>query len=195
MADPELAAPPNDAVTEALFAEARAHLEPGETLRWAERPSPKRAQRRAWPLLLFGAVFALVAITALGWIGLIPAAFGALLAYQPYRMQRRAKRTLYLLTDRRAIVVRRRRGRETVTHSYGPDDVQDIKTRDLGDNTGDVVFRRELFVRRRSQRYVEEGGDPFRNQLRHRNIGFFGIRDVRGVAAALRELRHKARPA
>ncbi len=103
---------------EALLAEACGHLSPGETLLWHDRPIAKACLRPTIPLLVLAivAAFILSMMAATGahdprenaWGPfrlLWPAACIVVLIAQAARWNA-AKRTLYVITDRRTLVIR-----------------------------------------------------------------------------------------
>lgn len=65
---------------------------------------------------------------------------GAGMLSAPFWVRRKASRTVYALTDRRAIVVAGtiRGGRQI--RSYGPEDMRDMHRTERADGSGDLVF-------------------------------------------------------
>lgn len=175
------------------FAEIKADLWPGEQLLWSERPALPRLRRiRAVPLLfvavvsglsgvalaaIFGAlrpgalpVEMVVAVIAVG-----PIALGGLMA--AYAFQRvcgwaarrwALARTVYAITDQRAIIGRYDSRRELRCLSLIPGMIAETSRLEYPDGTGDLVFEVAVSSTRRA-------------------VGFFGIRGVRSVDRLLHE--------
>lgn len=109
----------NAPTTDALPSEVReridAELARGERLLWAGQPRPDLCARRAYFLVPFGVIFGGFALSWMtgagsmtgGWMapcGLPFVAIGAFLVASPVWLRGRAKKTVYALTDRRAII-------------------------------------------------------------------------------------------
>jgi hypothetical protein len=146
----------------------RAELRPDERLVWAGQPRPDLMARGAWFLVPFGGCFALFALI---WIGISAGigfgfqgfgqgagAFGGLFGlcglpflligifflFSPVWLRKQARRTVYALTDRRAVVwAAGWFGTQTV-YSYGPGSLQRMLRTERADGAGDLVF--EEFV-------------------------------------------------
>lgn len=106
---------------------------------------------------LFGIPFVLVGL----WMLTMPA-----------REAARGARMLYAITNRRALIIEG--GSETKVKSYTARDMGNIERTERGDGSGDIVFGRERRTGAKGRTYFEP-------------IGFFGVRDVRMVEAALRQ--------
>src|SRR5205823_3679138 len=66
---------------------------------------------------------------------------GAGLLGTPYWLRRKARKTCYALTDRRALLFEAGVfGRKVSVHSYGPERLKAIERVDYPDGTGDLVF-------------------------------------------------------
>ena len=181
-------------------------LQPGERLVWAEQPDPRAFARGAWVISLFGIPFTGFAVFWIcmaggmlwfgnrspvqegGWmtlLGCLPLwgvpvlAIGLGMIGAPLWMRRAARRTVYALTDRRAIVWRARPvRREIEVRSFQPAELGELTRVERDDGTGDLVFR-ELV----STSYDSDGD---RRTTRTR-IGFIGIDRVREVEDLLRK--------
>ena len=102
---------------------------------------------------------------------------GLWLVASPYWAQRRAARTLYALTDRRAIVwLTNWLGRIRV-RSYPPEDLHHLVRHDRPDGSGDLIF--EMVVQ------LSAGQFPMR--IQNRSHGFLAIDNVREVEGLLRK--------
>lgn len=82
-----------------------------------------------------------------------------------------ARHTLYAVTDRRALVIERPLGRSTV-QGFSGDRLTDAIRRE------DILGRGELIF----ERVVSQGA---KGRAVHRDVGFFGLADARGVASLL----------
>lgn len=111
----------------------------------------------SWAFPLFGIPFILV---------------GAGLVTSPYWVARRYRRTVYAVTDRRALVLAT--GRSTTVRSWEPNEIRaPTKTR-RADGSGDLLFVDASFVSPRGMHTIVAGGD-----------GFHGTEDVDGAEAAI----------
>lgn len=95
----------------------------------------------------------------------------------PYWLRRKAKRTFYALTDRRAILWEPGWFGSGEVRSYGPNQLTKTIRKDLSDGGGDLVFEEIVTVNRNSD-------GPTTSTTRH---GFMGIDNVRGVEELLRK--------
>ncbi len=91
-----------------------------------------------------------------------------------------ARRTVYTVTDRRALVIAGLLSRSV--QSYGPDDIEFIKRTMRGGDVGDLVFRYE--TRRGAASF---GGTVVGMQSDSVPVGFFAIRHAREVEALMLE--------
>jgi hypothetical protein len=91
-----------------------------------------------------------------------------------------ARRTVYAVTDRRALVISGLLSRSV--QSYGAGDIEFIKRTMRGDDVGDLIFRYE--IRRGAASY---GGTVVGVQSDSVPVGFFAIPHVREVEALMLE--------
>lgn len=167
-------------------------LEPGERLLWSGQPDPKRLSKKAILISLFGipwtafAIFWVVAAAGFklpdfsslsgGFQSVFPlfgipfVLIGLGMFAAPYWVYRSAKRTVYAITNRRALVISF--GRAKSVQSYFEQDVCDISRVERADGSGNIIFRTEETTDRK--------GNSRLNQ-----IGFFGIPEVRRVERVL----------
>lgn len=110
-----------------------------------------------WGFPLFGIPFILI---------------GAGLVSSPYWAARRFRRTVYAVTDRRAVVLAS--GRTTRVRSWEPDEIRAPKKTRRADGSGDLLFVDATFVSPRGGHVVAAGGE-----------GFFAIEDVDGAETAI----------
>lgn len=169
-------------------------LSSGERVMWSVQPVPGRLARKATPIVLFGipwtafAIFWTVGATwgtskiegaglfsAFPLFGLPFILIGLGMLSSPYWVGRKARRTAYVLTNRRAIVLAGGwRGSITV-RSFEPERLHDLRRKQYPDGSGDLVFAQD--IRRDSD------GD------RHTtDVGFLAIREVKSVEEMVRGL-------
>lgn len=160
-----------------------AALQPGETLLWVGKPSALHVMLRNRDALVtagiaLAALF--VVLTAFPFTGIIsffffgcaaPWVIALFVAVPLYYIARpmldyfTAERTIYALTDRRALIIKPKRGGRIV-ETYRTSG--QIERRDLGNGRGDLIFAREI--------------DPRgRREYRVRKVGFLGVDGVREV--------------
>jgi hypothetical protein len=82
-----------------------------------------------------------------------------------------ARRTLYAVTDRRALVIERPLGRSTV-QGFSGDRLTDAIRREDILGRGELIFERVVSKRAKGR-------------AAYRDVGFFGLADARGVASVL----------
>lgn len=203
-------------------------IDRGEKVLWTEQPSPRPGfswlavapMLFAIPFTLFALFWMAAAGGALEFGGgqqplepgrIIFALFGVPFVLiglgmmsAPYwlrpRLRRAVERTLYVITDRRAIIfdggyygdsglatlmvgVIRLSGKGTNIRSYAPDQLGQIQRIQRDDGSGDVIFGEVLFT-------SETNG---RQQITR--SGFFSIPDVKKVEELLKALAESARSA
>jgi len=176
---------------DSLRARVEREVRPGEHVTWIDQPIPGRSWRAAVPLVLFGIPWtafslfwtwgALQATHGHGAFDLAFAAFGLPfigvglgLLSSPYWIVRQARRTLYVLTDRRAIILASAFGRMRV-RSFEPSALGNLYRTEAADGSGDLVF-------------ATNSGMDSKDNLRQSPIGFAGIADVRGAEDRVRAL-------
>ncbi len=177
----------------------RSELRDGERLVWTGQPRPSRFAKGALPIVLFGIPWTALAIVwmaaasgllfgggngGMGAFNLIFPLFGlpfVLIGFgmlsAPYWMRRKARRTCYALTDRRAILWEAGwRGSVTV-RSYSPADLTRIRRVEYPNGDGDLIF----------DEFVTVGTNSKGHRTTHtQQHGFVGIPNVRTVEDLLR---------
>ena len=180
-------------------------LAPGERIVCATRPIARWLELPSFAVLLFGCVWtgslmhSLLATIDRGeafttrggvrvptfgtWILLPFLAIGVYLLTTPYWSRRAMQRTAYAVTDRRALVVRRKAFGGRSILSFDPGRLTSMERVERRDGSGDLVFE---VIRTRS-------GSSTSTERR----GFLSVADVRGVEAMLRDtlLRGRVRDA
>jgi len=144
-------------------------LEPGEQVLWCARPSEARYRPLIILLgvldgagmLVFAAVLFVVAPELLSgepWmIGVLlgimaPSLVGA--AAVPLHVRWLLQRTVYVITDRRALLIRMRL--RTRTGSFGPGELKRLRKRRRPDGSGSVIFGINAFS------YLDNVDEPYR---------------------------------
>jgi hypothetical protein len=191
----------NSSLPPELDDRVRAELASGERLLWVGQPNPRRAARVGWLVTLFGipflggAVFWIATASSMldgfrnapgpfRWFGLLFPLFGVPfmlvglgMLSAPYWLARKARRTCYAITDRRAVVFEASwRGIVTI-YSYDPDQLTKQYRRENADGGGDLVFEEITTVNRSSD-------GPSTTTVKR---GFLAIDDVRAVETLLRQ--------
>lgn len=173
-------------------------LETGELIRWIEQPVPQFFTGFSIGAVLFGVPWTSFAIFwtwgALGFKlpdlrgGLQPeyvfALFGipfVLIGFgmlsSPLWEWQAARKTVYLITDKRAISMQG--GWSTTIRSFSPDQLKGVYRKENANGTGDVI----IMVRP----WKDSDGDP-----RIDEIGFLGIRHPKEVEKILKQLAQNA---
>ncbi|MGD0261899.1 MAG: hypothetical protein ABSD29_19190 [Verrucomicrobiota bacterium] len=179
-------------------------LESGEHVEWAAQPIPGRLARSAIPTVLFGIPWTAFAIfwTAMaaaglwrkksegefGWFRLFPLwgvpfiliGFGMLSS--PFWARRQAKRTAYVLTDRRAIIISVGWRSKVSLRSFDPPALMDLRRTERADGSGDLVFTSDQHTGNRGRDYSTA-------------VGFTAIKDVKEVEERVRRLVRQSRDA
>jgi hypothetical protein len=168
-------------------------LEPGEQIAWAAQPIPGRFARRSIGLVLFGipwtsfAIFWMAGASGFkipdfshgfGFFPLFGVPFvliGFGLLSSPYWMRRKARRTAYVITDKRALILAGGSWRSTTVRSFEPYRLGDIRRVQNADGSGDLIFERTW----------ASDGDGGRQSTDH---GFLAVRDARNVETLVRDL-------
>jgi hypothetical protein len=169
-------------------------LHPGEDLRWVEQPVPRFFTEDSIGSVLGGILATSVAIFwmwgasgyklpdlreglqpsdpfALLGVPLVLIGFGMLSS--PIWVWQEARKTVYLVTDRRAISIHG--GRSTIIRNYLPDQLKDVYRKERADGTGDVIIA--------IRRWKDSDG-----YQRSEEMGFRGVRSPRETENILRQL-------
>jgi hypothetical protein len=177
-------------------------LRSGERIVWSAQPIPQRFSRGSWPIVVFGipwTAFAVFWVVAAGWgtsRGSMPGPFklfplfgvpfvliGIGMLTAPIWMKRKARRTVYMITDQRAVILSEGLRGRTRVESYAPEQLQSIMREQNADGSGDIIFV--------TRDWRDSDGDR-----RTQRIGFVGVPDVKAVEEHIRALAEKApRPA
>ena len=173
-------------------------LEPGETLVWAGRPDAALLAWRQFDLKAFllstpAAIVAVILIWQaaaggfshiLDYLFVLAAIAAAFVAALPMvallRIVRRARSTVYAVTDRRIFILElfpRRRLRP-----FASADIETPRVRERGNGRGDVIFGWGVELEQ-----TRQGG-----RTRLREATFFGIADPQQAAAQIAKLKSRA---
>jgi len=171
-------------------------LRPGEHVLWCQQPLPAAMARKESGGFLFGIPFFAFAVFwtyaaaggfdhsfgqkslgGIGWFfvlwGCMFIAFGARILLSPLGAYLKALRTVYAITDQRAIIITA--GRKQTVFSFVDQQLIEIHRVHADDKgRGDIVFHRQVQSGRRGDYYYE--------------TGFAAIENVREVEDKLREL-------
>lgn len=169
---------------------AEQELEPGERVVWAGQPVPRWLGEGVVGSVIVGAGWLAFNFWLIGdghnwrklpldgklFIGSILAVFvgvGLLMLAAPWFARQKARNTVYLITDRRAVeIVRESFGGRSV-RSFEPRRVMQMSRTDRRDGSGDLIFE-----------VVTLGSGSGASTERR---GFKNVADVRGVEQRLRE--------
>jgi hypothetical protein len=197
-----------DALSEQWQQRVAEELDPGEELVWMGSPDPVRtagrslstpAARVGWVTLATAIGWVLLALQIVGpprpgypfpWMVLLPAlfpvlAFAVLAWWMPgglngRRLPHRADHTLYMVTDRRVVIMEG--GHPYKVQSLAPPQLTHMVRRQRPDGAGDLILTREPGT-------LSEGWAGGNNWAAYawREVGLFGLADVRGVERLIRE--------
>ncbi|HEX9952239.1 MAG TPA: hypothetical protein VGB53_10750 [Rubricoccaceae bacterium] len=179
-----------------LDALARDELARGEAVEWAAPPDARRAALSALGIWIFAipwtafSVFwtAMASLTVDDWTSLAVAfplfgtpfiAVGLAMLSAPWWAWRVARRTLYIVTDRRAILFEASGARAIGVRSFRPEALRDVRRTERPDGSGSLVFS-------------QTGGRDADGDRTLTPVGFANVRDVRAAEDAVRMLAEQA---
>ncbi|MDZ4818881.1 MAG: hypothetical protein SGJ20_07910 [Planctomycetota bacterium] len=167
-------------------------IDQGEKILWVQQPIASRMARNAWPIVLFGIPWTAFALFWTGGalfmggnpglgeglfalFGLPFILIGAGMLSSPYWMARKARGSVYVLTDHRAILFDAGiRGAVTIC-SFEPVKLNDLRRTQYPDGSGDLIFKQDV-------RYNNDG------ERKHSPVGFIAVPDVKRVEELVRAL-------
>jgi hypothetical protein len=174
--------------------QVNAELQSGEQITWLDQPIAARLARTSLPAVLFGIPWTIFAIfwvvTAFKGVsqshdsglfqffplfGVPFILVGIGLLSSPYWAARSGRRTVYVLTDRRAIVLRTVFFGGLNVRSFEAATLTDLQRKQNRDGSGDLIFARDLHSTNRGTKYTLD-------------IGFVAVRDVQNVENLVRAL-------
>jgi hypothetical protein len=175
----------------ALRTAIESELDSDERIAWVGRPSPRPFVVDTILLLILAVPFTLfpvimiaaaagfkipgvnVAANQSAWFGVPFLLVGLVLLSTPYRAVRIARRTGYVLTDRRAIIFDG--GRRRTIHTFLPDRMRNLTRTERRDGSGGLIFLRS----------IEHDHSGEIEAAKH---GFLAIPEVKQVEALVRRL-------
>jgi hypothetical protein len=180
-------------LSDALRANVESELNSQEQIVWVEQPIPWLVARSALPILLFGTPFTVFAVFWIGmaafgvgqaanagpmWVfplfGLPFVLIGLAMFSAPYWALRSAKRTVYVVTTQRAILLRG--GWFSISvRSFEPAALTILNRKQRPDGSGDLIFTQDW-------RPGNNGHSTWKN------VGFVAVRDVKHVEDLIRTL-------
>jgi len=167
-------------------------LDRDETVVWSGRPQPSLFAGRnpvtfLFPIFWVGFIFLFIFASHSGrnagspWPFMLPFfVIGFVFLSQPFFLYLDIFKTYYLITNRRALIVKL--GRTKSVNSFYPEKLQSLERRERSNGKGDVVLERSLF---------SSNGYGYRGSSYNRDIGFMNIPDVKNVEGLLRDLAMK----
>ena len=190
----------NLALPPEIQAVVNTELAAGEQVAWSGQPLASRMARKGIILSLVGIPFTGFAVvwmgmalfighefreSGAGFLSWIPSLFplfgvpflliGLSMIFSPLWMARQARRTAYLVTERRAIILAPRFFGGVAVRSFMPSGLGDLQRTQNADGSGDIVFEREW--RRGSN-----------GRGRSVDVGFLAVPEVKRVEESIRAL-------
>lgn len=182
-----------------LRSQVELELQSGERIVWMDQPIPGRLARGSIAIVLFGIPWTAFAIFwvgmaakgvssmqggAIGWLfplfGVPFILIGLGMLSSPYWIRRSARRSAYVITDRRAIIFQAGWRGSVNVRSFEPSALTgELQRKQYGDGSGDLIFTQEFRRGSKGREYTT-------------NIGFMAVRDVKGVEEMVRALAQKA---
>lgn len=179
-----------------LQARVENELERGERIEWMEMPIPRFFTGASTGAFLFAIPWTAFALfwtyaasgfgsfsnggsVAFAMFGLPFILIGIAMLSSPLWAYRRSFKTIYAITDRRAIIFAG--GWSTTIRSYSPANLRNVFRREKRDGSGDVIF--EL------KEWKDSDGDR-----RSQEIGFMRIGNPKAIEQSVRKLEQKAKP-
>jgi len=172
-------------------------LNEGEKLRWSCQPSVSRAIIKSLSLVAFAVIWLAISLSVafMMYKGAqegkdVPAMalviisifllIGLLMVTSPFWAARRARNTVYAITNSRAIILNK--GLSINIQSFSSEKMADIIKRIRSDGSGDLIFERRI-----SYHPSRKG----RTRTKVTEIGFFGIPRVNEVEDMLEALKQQ----
>ena len=182
-----------------LMNQLELELGQGERVVWSAQPVPSTFARGSIFLVLFGVVWTAFSVF---WVVMASAGvskgpkiallfplfgvpfvlIGIGMLTSPIWMRKSAGRTLYAITDRRALIVSRSVFGRTTVNSFEPARLGSTEHAYNPDGSGDIIFD--------SSTWVDSDGDR-----RSRRVGFLGVPEVRQVIPLIQNLAQQGNSA
>lgn len=176
-------------ITKNLKERVNRALEPGEHVEWLGKPIPRYFTRLARSVYVFGIPWTAFAIFwTIGYVrqeghgsavlpGLPFLLIGLGLLSTPIWCYRKALKTAYVITNKRALIIYE--GWSSSTQSYYSDNLQDIYRKEQKDGTGDVIITCQALRDSWIARYSEP-------------LGFLHIKNPKEIEKKLKKLAEQA---
>ncbi len=166
-------------------------LEAGEFIRWVEQPIPSLLTLESASVFLFGIPWTIFAVHWTWGAGIPdlskggrPELFGLMfglpfilvglwMLFSPIWEWLKAFRTVYLITDKRAISIED--GWITTIRSFTPEQLKDVYRKERRGGTGDVIITTQI--------WKDREGD-----LKSKEIGFVRVRNPKEIERLLKQL-------
>jgi hypothetical protein len=170
-------------------------LEPGETIQWMDMPVPRYFTPSSTAAFLFAIPWTAFAVFwmfgASGFkipdfsngfsffplFGLPFVLVGLGMLCSPFMVYRKSFRTVYILTNKRAITIDG--GWSTTIRSYSPSQLQWVYRKERSNGSGDVIMARRAWRDSDGDRQTED-------------VGFIGIRNPKEVEQLVKKLAERA---
>ena len=171
-------------------------LDSSEELIWEGRPIAKVFTARSGVALAFGLMFTAfsffwtASLLKENTVSILPMtlierifpffslpflAVGIWLMLSPYWMYRETQRTVFVITNKRCIIITA--GRTKKVKAYVNSRINSIEKTEYSDGSGDLIFAREQYT---------TSGDNGTREIRTRGIGFHSIQSVSEVQKLLK---------
>ncbi|MFT5465491.1 MAG: hypothetical protein ACI8UO_000586 [Verrucomicrobiales bacterium] len=162
-------------------------LDPGERITWMQMPVARYFTAGSIAAFVFAIPWTAFAIfwmvmasqgsTIFSLFGIPFVLIGIGLLLSPVWNYRAAKKTIYVITDKRAITIHG--GTRSRIQSYLPDRLRDLRREERPDGSGDVIVEQESWT-------------TSKGHTRTRSLGFLGVQNAKEVEDLLEELSKKA---
>ena len=166
-------------------------LQPGEQVEWLGMPLPRYFTPTLRYLFMFGILWTAFAIfwawgyarqenlTIVLFIGIPFTLIGLVILFTPIIWTyRKAFKTVYVITNKRAITIVERWS-SSITQSYYPDNLQDIYCKEKKDGRGDVIITCRALRESKINRQLEP-------------LGFLQIKNPKDVERKLKKLAEQS---
>jgi hypothetical protein len=166
----------------------RAELKSGERLLWTAQPICNRAWYPSIPVVVFAilwTLFWLCFVVSLPAFGVPFILLGVWMLSLPFWMRRKAQKTVYALTDQRALILTPASRNGVTVRSIPPEDLSARTRTQNPDGSGTLIFTRLTTMQRRA------GPDGGTYAV---TVGFENITDVRAVEALIERTFHAPEP-
>lgn len=170
----------------------KSKLLPEEKIQWWAQPTPPQLAKDLLKGLLIGVPLTIIGLIWLKNVltqnlprfhylsvfsflmGLLILYFGLVMVTGYYLNLRNSRRTLYIVTNKRALILDGRGWFKPQFYAYGPDEIKELKIVMKDDGQGDILLARK------SLNFLSPG---------RLDVGFFGIKEIQRAEKALKALQ------